>query len=125
MTYRRIDIAVSAVQLCESGEGLEEISFNPRDSIVVQSSAENERIEGLSDNEKISWHHHPSSLTDIEVERDFGKNSIQWRKSHYSPDIYSRYEGMGMGLMRKTGFELKMNQYCDDDCDYSSRSWMW
>ena len=41
---------------------------------------ENERIDGLSENEKISCKLH-SSLTVFEVERDFGKNSIQWRKS--------------------------------------------
>ena len=79
---------MSAVQPCESGEGLEEISFNRSDSIVVQMSAENERIEGLSENEKISFNLHSSSLTVLEVERDFGKNSIQWRKSRYCTDIY-------------------------------------
>ena len=79
---------VSAVQLCESGEVLEGISFNRSDSIVVQRSAENERIEGLSENEKISWHRHPSSLTVCQVERDFGKNSIQWTKSRYFADCY-------------------------------------
>ena len=79
--------AVSAVQSCESGEVLEEISFNRSDSIVSQFSAENERIEVLSENEKISWHLDPSSLTVLEVERDFGKNSIQWRKSRYRPEI--------------------------------------
>ena len=78
---------MKAVQLRESGEGLEEISFNRSDSIVVQISAENERIEGLSENEKISFNPYSSSLTGIEVERDFGKNSIQWRRSRYSPDI--------------------------------------
>ena len=62
---------------------MEAISFNLRDSIVVQSSAQNERIEGLSENEKVSWHRHPSSLTVCKVERDFGMNSIQWRKSRY------------------------------------------
>ena len=48
---------MSAVQPYESGEGLEEISFNRSDSIVVQRSAENERIEGLSENEKIAFNH--------------------------------------------------------------------
>ena len=33
------------VQLCESGERMEEMGFNHSDSIVVQSS-EDERIEG-------------------------------------------------------------------------------
>ena len=79
---------MKAVQFCESGEGLEEISFNLRDSIVVQRSAENKRIEGLSENEKVSGHLHPSSLTELQVERDFGKNSIQWRKSRYCSDFY-------------------------------------
>ena len=79
---------MSAVQFCESGEGLEDISFNRSDSIVVQISAENERIEGLSENEKIAFNLHSSSLTVFEVERDFGKHSIQWRKSRYRPDIY-------------------------------------
>ena len=79
---------MSAVQGCESGEGLQEISFNRSDSIVVQMSAENERIEGLSENEKISFNLHSSSLTVLEVERDFGKNSIQWRKSRYFAEIY-------------------------------------
>ena len=51
-------------------------------------SAENEMIEGLSENEKISFNLHSSFLTDIEVQRDFGKNSIQWRKSRYCPDVY-------------------------------------
>ena len=68
---------------------MEEISFNRSDSIVVQISAENERIEGLSENEKISFNLHSSLfLTGIEVERDFGKNSIQWRKSRYCSDVY-------------------------------------
>ena len=79
---------MSAVQPCESGEGLEEISFNRSDSIVVQMSAENESIEGLSENVKISFNLHTSFLTDIQVERDFGKNSIQWRKSRYRSEIY-------------------------------------
>ena len=38
--------AVNAVHKCESGERLQEISFNRSDSIVVQMSAENERIDG-------------------------------------------------------------------------------
>ena len=87
--YRRsIDDAVKAVQFCESREGLEEISFNLNDSIVLQISAQHERIEGLSENEMISFNLHSSSLTGIEVERDFGKNWIQWRKSRYRSDIY-------------------------------------
>ena len=77
MYSRSIDIAVKAVQVSESGEGLEEISFNRSDSIVDQRSAENERIEGLSENEKIAFNLYSSSLTGIEVERDFEKNSIQ------------------------------------------------
>ena len=44
--------AVNAVQIRESGVVLEGISFNLSDSIGVQISAENERIEGLSENEK-------------------------------------------------------------------------
>ena len=79
---------MKAVQLCESGEVLEEISFNRSDSIVAQISAENERIEGLSENEKISFNLHSTSLTVFEVEGDFGKNSIQWRKSRYRSDVY-------------------------------------
>ena len=46
---------MSAVQPYESGEGLEEISFNRSDSIVAQRSADNERIEGLLENEKIAF----------------------------------------------------------------------
>ena len=34
------------LQICELGVVLEEIAFNFSDSIVVQISAENERIEG-------------------------------------------------------------------------------
>ena len=79
---------MSAVQGCESGEGLEEISFNRSDSIVEKISAEHEKMEGLSENEKISFNLHPSSLTGLEVERDFGKHSIQWRKPRSSPDVY-------------------------------------
>ena len=80
---------MSGVQPCESGERiLEEISFNRSDSIVVQRSAESERIEGLSENEKISFNLHSSSLTVLEVERDFGKHSIQWMKSRYCADVY-------------------------------------
>ena len=82
---------MSGVQPCESGERiLEEISFNRSDSIVVQRSAENERIiiEGLSENENISFNLHSSSLTVRQVERDFGKHSIQWMKSRYCADVY-------------------------------------
>ena len=68
-----------AVHPCESGEGLEEISFNRSDSIFEQMSAENE---------KIAFNLHSSSLTVFEVERDFGKHSIQWRKSRYRTDFY-------------------------------------
>ena len=71
--------AMSAVQPYESGEGLEEISFNRSDSIVVQMSAENE---------KISFNLYSSSLTGIEVEKDFGKHSIRRRKSRYRTDFY-------------------------------------
>ena len=38
--------AVLCLKICESSEGLEEISFNLSDSILLQISAENERIEG-------------------------------------------------------------------------------
>ena len=78
---------MNAVQVCESGVVLEEIPFNLSDSIVVQISAGNERIEGLSENEKISCNLH-SSLTVFEVERDYEKNSIQSRQSRSSEKIY-------------------------------------
>ena len=44
---------VNAVHHGELGEGLEGIPFNLSDSIVVQISVENERIEGLSENGNI------------------------------------------------------------------------
>ena len=78
---------MNVVQVYESGEGLEEIPFNLSHSITHQISAGNERIEGLSENEKISCNLH-SSLTVFEVERDFEKNSIQSRQSRSSEKIY-------------------------------------
>ena len=62
---------------------------------------------GLRD-ENISCNLH-SSLTVFEVEKDFGKNSIQWRKSHYCEGIY-RYTMRGWGdIEAGKGLELQMN----------------
>ena len=70
---------MNAVQLYESGVVLEEIPFNlSSDSIVFQMTEENEGIEGSEMRTFHAIFAHHSSLTDIEVERDFGKNSIQW-----------------------------------------------
>ena len=63
---------------------MEETPFNLSDSIEVQMSAENMN----ETNENISCNLH-SSLTVLEVERDFEKNSIQWRKSRYCSIVYS------------------------------------
>ena len=73
---------------------LEEIAFNLSDSIVVQIPAENERNHSLlrmRTFHAIFMYH--SSLTDVQVERDFGKNSIQWRKSRSRTEIYNMMRG--------------------------------
>ena len=78
----------AVLQFGESGGVLEQIRLNFSDSIDSQISEENERIHSFMQSSL-----HLSSLTDIQVERDFGKNSIQWRKSRYRSDIYKYMRG--------------------------------
>ena len=66
---------MSAVQVCESCEVLQEIAFNLSDFVGAQLAEENERIERMRTFHAIFTHH--SSLTVVQVERDFGKHSIQ------------------------------------------------
>ena len=81
------------IQFGESGEGLKAIPFNFSDSIFHQISEENERIHSLPLRMRTLRAIFTHLFTVFEVERDFGTNSIQWRKSHYRSNIYkSRQE---------------------------------
>ena len=51
---------------------------------------------------------HLSSLTVLEVERDFGKNSLQWKQSRYGSELCRFYNGYNEKLTAGHRLQLKV-----------------